>query len=149
VFGFLTGVQTPNCIRATAFDAIAHDYPSVVVLSDATAAASDEVHAGTFCYYLEHSHLESNHHVLFLPSIGEHEMPCIWICNNFVTYHALNLQFHFSIFLRCASAENIALIKGGFFIHSKIYLTSTMFCYPTRVESTNPVFPLHRPSTLL
>jgi nicotinamidase-related amidase len=79
VFGFLTGVQTPNCIRATAFDAIAHDYPSVVVLSDATAAASDEVHAGTFCYYLEHSHLESDHHVLFLPSIGEHEMPCIWI----------------------------------------------------------------------
>ncbi len=67
MFGFLTGVQTPNCIRATAFDAIAHDYPSVVVLSDATAAASDEVHAGTFCYYLEHSHLESDHHVLFLP----------------------------------------------------------------------------------
>ncbi len=117
MFGFLTGVQTPNCIRATAFDAIAHDYPSVVVLSDATAAASDEVHAGTFCY-LEHSHLESDHHVLFLPSIGEHEMPCIWICNNFVTYHALNLQFHFSIFLPCASAENVALIKGGFFIHN-------------------------------
>ncbi|CAK9204848.1 unnamed protein product [Sphagnum troendelagicum] len=41
----VAGVQTPNCIRATAFDAIAHDYPSVVVLSDATAAASDEVHA--------------------------------------------------------------------------------------------------------
>jgi nicotinamidase-related amidase len=36
----LAGVQTPNCIRATAYDALALDVPTVVVLSDATAAAT-------------------------------------------------------------------------------------------------------------
>lgn len=36
----LAGVQTPNCIRATAYDALALDMPSVTVLSDATAAAT-------------------------------------------------------------------------------------------------------------
>ncbi|KAL2622951.1 hypothetical protein R1flu_003156 [Riccia fluitans] len=40
----VAGVQTPNCIRATAFDALALDYPKVVVLADATAAASAKVH---------------------------------------------------------------------------------------------------------
>ena len=39
------GVQTPNCIRGTAWDAIALDYPQVTVLADATASASDEVQA--------------------------------------------------------------------------------------------------------
>eukprot|EP00249_Psilotum_nudum_P016809 c25993_g1_i1 orf=224-841(+) len=41
----VVGVQTPNCIRQTVFDAVAHDYPSVVVISDATAAANPEVHS--------------------------------------------------------------------------------------------------------
>jgi len=41
----VAGVQTPNCIRATAFDAIAHDYPSVAVLSDATAAQNEAIHS--------------------------------------------------------------------------------------------------------
>jgi nicotinamidase-related amidase len=36
----LAGVQTPNCIRATAYDALALDYPSVVVLSDATGSST-------------------------------------------------------------------------------------------------------------
>lgn len=40
----VTGVQTPNCIRQTVFDAVAHDYHNVVVLADATGAASPEVH---------------------------------------------------------------------------------------------------------
>jgi nicotinamidase-related amidase len=40
----VTGVQTPNCIRQTVFDAVALDYQSVTVLSDATAAASPDVH---------------------------------------------------------------------------------------------------------
>ncbi|KAI5079283.1 hypothetical protein GOP47_0004762 [Adiantum capillus-veneris] len=40
----VVGVQTPNCIRQTVFDAVAHDYPNVIVLSDATGAASPEVH---------------------------------------------------------------------------------------------------------
>ncbi|OWM76493.1 hypothetical protein CDL15_Pgr005457 [Punica granatum] len=40
----ITGVQTPNCIRQTVFDAVALDYKSVTVLVDATAAASLEVH---------------------------------------------------------------------------------------------------------
>lgn len=41
----ICGVQTPNCIRGTAWDALALDYPQVTVLSDATASASDEVQA--------------------------------------------------------------------------------------------------------
>lgn len=40
----LTGVQTPNCIRTTAYDANALGY-EVIVLSDATGANSPEVHA--------------------------------------------------------------------------------------------------------
>lgn len=39
----ICGVQTPNCIRGTAWDAIALDYPQVTVLSDATASSTDEV----------------------------------------------------------------------------------------------------------
>lgn len=39
----LCGVQTPNCIRATAMDAVAMDFPRVTVLEDATASASREV----------------------------------------------------------------------------------------------------------
>ncbi|MCO5614141.1 hypothetical protein L7F22_068422 [Adiantum nelumboides] len=38
------GIQTPNCIRQAVFDAVAYDYPSVVVLSNATAAKKPEVH---------------------------------------------------------------------------------------------------------
>ena len=45
-FELLAGVQTPNCIRATAFDAVAHDYPSVTVLSDATGAQNEAIHSG-------------------------------------------------------------------------------------------------------
>ncbi|CAK9174575.1 unnamed protein product [Ilex paraguariensis] len=41
----IIGVQTPNCIRQTVFDAVALDYPSVAVIVDATAAATPDVHA--------------------------------------------------------------------------------------------------------
>ncbi|KAL6785923.1 hypothetical protein ACKKBG_A00710 [Auxenochlorella protothecoides x Auxenochlorella symbiontica] len=41
----ICGVQTPNCIRATAFDAVALGYAQVEVLSDATASASKAVQA--------------------------------------------------------------------------------------------------------
>jgi len=37
----IAGVQTPNCIRATAVDAVSLDY-DVVVVSDATASANEE-----------------------------------------------------------------------------------------------------------
>jgi nicotinamidase-related amidase len=37
------GIQTPNCIRTTVFDGIAYNYP-VVLVDDATGAASDEIH---------------------------------------------------------------------------------------------------------
>ncbi len=37
------GIQTPNCIRTTVFDGIAYNYP-VILIDDATGAASDEVH---------------------------------------------------------------------------------------------------------
>lgn len=40
---FVCGIQTPNCIRTTVFDGIAHNYP-VVLVDDATGAASEEVH---------------------------------------------------------------------------------------------------------
>jgi len=39
----LTGVQTPNCIRGTAWDANSLDY-EIVCLTDATNAANPEVH---------------------------------------------------------------------------------------------------------
>lgn len=38
----LTGVQTPNCIRATASDALSLDY-ATTVLADATASQTDEI----------------------------------------------------------------------------------------------------------
>lgn len=41
----INGVQTPNCIRQTVFDAVALDYRSVTVIVDATAAATPEIHA--------------------------------------------------------------------------------------------------------
>ncbi|XP_059642719.1 probable inactive nicotinamidase At3g16190 [Cornus florida] len=40
----VTGVQTPNCIRQTVFDAVALDYQSVTVIVDATAAATPDIH---------------------------------------------------------------------------------------------------------
>ncbi|XP_057790661.1 probable inactive nicotinamidase At3g16190 isoform X2 [Salvia miltiorrhiza] len=42
----VTGVQTPNCIRQTVFDAVALDYHKVTVIVDATAAATPDVHIG-------------------------------------------------------------------------------------------------------
>ncbi|KAF3783977.1 putative inactive nicotinamidase [Nymphaea thermarum] len=42
----VVGVQTPNCIRQTVFDAVALDYKSVTVIVDATAAATPDIHNG-------------------------------------------------------------------------------------------------------
>jgi nicotinamidase-related amidase len=39
----IIGVQTPNCIRATAFDAVANSYNTYLV-DDAIAAASKQIH---------------------------------------------------------------------------------------------------------
>ncbi len=39
----MVGVQTPNCIRGTAVDAVGYDY-DVIVISDATTAKTPEVH---------------------------------------------------------------------------------------------------------
>lgn len=39
----ITGIQTPNCIRTTVFDALAYNYHTCLVV-DATAAQTDEVH---------------------------------------------------------------------------------------------------------
>jgi len=39
----VAGVQTPNCIRTTVFDAIAYNYP-VILLDDATGAKTEEIH---------------------------------------------------------------------------------------------------------
>lgn len=43
---FRLGVQTPNCIRQTVFDAVALDYQRVTVIIDATAAATPDIHIG-------------------------------------------------------------------------------------------------------
>ncbi|KAF7053537.1 hypothetical protein CFC21_061433 [Triticum aestivum] len=40
----IVGVQTPNCIRQTVYDAVALDYEKVMVLTDATAAARPDIH---------------------------------------------------------------------------------------------------------
>ncbi|XP_015688901.2 probable inactive nicotinamidase At3g16190 [Oryza brachyantha] len=40
----IVGVQTPNCIRQTVFDAVALNYEKVTVIIDATAAARPEIH---------------------------------------------------------------------------------------------------------
>ncbi|XP_054779569.1 probable inactive nicotinamidase At3g16190 isoform X2 [Prosopis cineraria] len=40
----ITGVQTPNCIRQTVYDAVALDYQPVTVILDATAAATPDIH---------------------------------------------------------------------------------------------------------
>jgi len=40
---YIIGIQTPNCIRTTVFDAIAWNY-LVVLVDDAVGAASEEVH---------------------------------------------------------------------------------------------------------
>lgn len=40
----VVGVQTPNCIRQTVFDAVALDYQPVTVIVDATAAATPQIH---------------------------------------------------------------------------------------------------------
>ncbi|KAK9098932.1 hypothetical protein Syun_025977 [Stephania yunnanensis] len=40
----VVGIQTPNCIRQTVFDAVSLDYPYVTVIVDATAAETPEVH---------------------------------------------------------------------------------------------------------
>ena len=39
----VTGIQTPNCIRTTVFDAMAYNY-SACLVADAVAAQSDEIH---------------------------------------------------------------------------------------------------------
>jgi len=41
---FVTGIQTPNCIRTTVFDAAAYNY-GVFLVGDATAAQTADVHA--------------------------------------------------------------------------------------------------------
>jgi nicotinamidase-related amidase len=39
----VTGIQTPNCIRTTVFDAMAYNYP-VWLVNDATAARNSDIH---------------------------------------------------------------------------------------------------------
>jgi nicotinamidase-related amidase len=39
----IAGIQTPNCIRATAVDAVAHDYETFLV-DDAIAAETEDIH---------------------------------------------------------------------------------------------------------
>ncbi len=39
----LTGVQTPNCVRTTAYDAIAYDFDTIV-LKDCSAAMTPDIH---------------------------------------------------------------------------------------------------------
>ncbi|KAL6006190.1 hypothetical protein ACLOJK_040236 [Asimina triloba] len=45
----VVGVQTPNCVRQTVFDAVALDYQPVMVIVDATAAATPDIHTDGSC----------------------------------------------------------------------------------------------------
>lgn len=40
----ITGIQTPNCIRTTVFDAIAYNY-HVILVGDAVGARNEQIHA--------------------------------------------------------------------------------------------------------
>ncbi|XP_043716744.1 probable inactive nicotinamidase At3g16190 [Telopea speciosissima] len=40
----VTGVQTPNCVRQTVIEALELDYQPITVITDASAAATPEVH---------------------------------------------------------------------------------------------------------
>ncbi|XP_051119311.1 probable inactive nicotinamidase At3g16190 isoform X2 [Andrographis paniculata] len=40
----IIGLQTPNCIRQTVFDAVSFDYQSVKVIADASGAAAPDIH---------------------------------------------------------------------------------------------------------
>ncbi|KAL1533429.1 putative inactive nicotinamidase isoform X1 [Salvia divinorum] len=50
----VSGVQTPNCIRQTVFDAVSLDY-EVTVIVDATAAATSEIHNGVVSVAITYS----------------------------------------------------------------------------------------------
>jgi len=39
----VAGIQTPNCVRTTVFDAVAYNYP-VILVKDAIGAQSDDIH---------------------------------------------------------------------------------------------------------
>jgi nicotinamidase-related amidase len=39
----ITGVQTPNCVRTTAYDAISYDFDTIII-SDCSAAMNEEIH---------------------------------------------------------------------------------------------------------
>ena len=39
----ITGIQTPNCVRTTAFDAVAYNYNTCLV-EDAAAAQTEAIH---------------------------------------------------------------------------------------------------------
>ncbi|OEL35099.1 putative inactive nicotinamidase [Dichanthelium oligosanthes] len=50
----IVGVQTPNCIRQTVFDAVALDYDKITVLIDATAAARPDIHLCEYtCFHIK------------------------------------------------------------------------------------------------
>ncbi|GJM90864.1 hypothetical protein PR202_ga07185 [Eleusine coracana subsp. coracana] len=58
----IVGVQTPNCIRQTAFDAVALDYEKVTVIIDATAAARPEIHLCEYSYHIQIKHKGHEEH---------------------------------------------------------------------------------------
>jgi nicotinamidase-related amidase len=39
----ITGVQTPNCVRTTAYDAISYDFDTIII-KDCSAAADEKIH---------------------------------------------------------------------------------------------------------
>ena len=55
----LTGVQTPNCVRTTAYDAISYDLDTIVV-SDCSAALTSEIHQYNLFRRTKFNHNVSN-----------------------------------------------------------------------------------------
>ncbi len=69
----LAGVQTPNCIRATAFDANSLDF-EVVVCSDATGAGTADVHRANLRDFVGVGIevMSTDDVIARLPNLGQH-----------------------------------------------------------------------------
>lgn len=64
----IVGVQTPNCVRATATDALAYDF-DVVMLDDAITALTPEIHRANL-YDLEHMGAQVTTVDAFIQTLG-------------------------------------------------------------------------------
>ena len=72
----ITGVQTPNCIRGTVWDANSLDY-DVIVLTDGTGAVTEEVHQSNLddMKNIGITLLTTDEFIALIPSLPAHKLP--------------------------------------------------------------------------